>query len=49
MQHNEYTVQAALLSKMFCSAYAEYTQNNCVFPNNGLIKKFILQTFNIYA
>jgi hypothetical protein len=37
------------LLKIFCSAYTYYTQNNCVFPNNGPIKKFLLQNFNIYA
>jgi hypothetical protein len=37
------------LLKILCSAYTQCTQNNCAFPSNGSIKKFILQNLNIYA
>jgi hypothetical protein len=35
--------------KILCFANTQCTQNNCVFPNKGPIKKFILQNFTIYA
>ncbi len=35
------------LLKILRSVCAKGTQNNCAFPNNGQIKKFLLQNFNI--
>jgi hypothetical protein len=29
------------LLKILCSAYTQCAQNNCTFPNNGPIKKFL--------
>jgi hypothetical protein len=37
------------LLKILCSASTQSTQNNCVSPNKGPIKKFLLQNFTIYA
>jgi hypothetical protein len=33
------------LQKILCSAYTQCTQNNCVFPNKGPIKKIFAKLY----